>query len=164
MKVSCSNGFAPGDVVRWRRLWLVEDWKIQFTGVFPLFNATDGTLNCKNDLVSSQNAFSTKCLIIIRFLESWQMWWQNFQFCWSGMFIPDPGSRIQIFSSPFPRSWIKTFFILDPWSRIWIFSIPDPGSRMHIKEFKYFNQKNGFSALRNMIWDWRFRVCSGCRG
>jgi hypothetical protein len=22
---------------------------------------------------------------------------------------------------------------------------------MHIKEFKYFNQKNGFSALRNMI-------------
>ncbi len=55
------------------------------------------------------------------------------------MFIPFPGSRINI------------FFILDPWSQIWIFSIPDPGSRMRIKEFKYFNQKIGFSALRNMI-------------
>ncbi len=67
------------------------------------------------------------------------------------MFIPDPGSRIRIFSIPFPRFWIKTFFILDPWSQIWIFSIPDPGSRLCIKEFKYFNKKNGFSALRNMI-------------
>ncbi len=53
--------------------------------------------------------------------------------------IPDPWYRIQIFS------------ILDPWSQILIFSIPGPGSRMLIKEFKYFNQKNGFSALRNMI-------------
>ncbi len=60
------------------------------------------------------------------------------------MFIPDPGSRIRIFSIPFPRSWIKIFFILDPWSRIWIFPIPDPGSRMRIKEFKYFNQKKWF--------------------
>ncbi len=67
------------------------------------------------------------------------------------MSIPDPGSRIRIFSIPDPGSWIKIFCILDPWSRIWIFSIPDPGSRMCIKEFKYFNQKNGFSARRNMI-------------
>ena len=73
------------------------------------------------------------------------------EICWCGMFIQDPGSRIQTFSIPFPRSWIKIFFILDPWSRIWIFSIPDPGSRMQNKEFKYFNQKNGFSALRNII-------------
>ncbi len=36
------------------------------TGVFPLFNATDATLDCKNDLVSSQNAFS----IIIQFFKS----------------------------------------------------------------------------------------------
>ncbi len=43
------------------------------------------------------------------------------------------------------------FFILDPWSWIWIFFIPDPGSRIRIKEFKYFNQKNSFSTLRNMI-------------
>ena len=68
------------------------------------------------------------------------------------MFIPDPRSRIRIFSIPDPGSWIPIFSILDPWSRIWIFSIPDPGSRMCIKEFKYFNKKIGFSALRNMIW------------
>ncbi len=55
------------------------------------------------------------------------------------MFILDLGSRIQIFS------------ILDPWSRIWIFSIPDVGSQIRFKEFQYFKQKNGFSALRNMI-------------
>jgi hypothetical protein len=35
-------------------------------------------------------------------------------------------------------------FIPDPGSRIQIFYIPDPGSRMRIKEFKYFNQKNWF--------------------
>ncbi len=76
---------------------------------------------------------------------------RNFQFCWSGMFIPDPGSRIRMFPILDPGSCIQIFSILDPWSQIWIFSIPDPGSRMHIKEFKYFNQKNGFSALRNII-------------
>ncbi len=70
MKVSGSNGFAPGDVVRRRRPCLVGDWKIQFTGVFPLCNATDATLGIKNDLVSSQNAFSTKGSIIIRFFKS----------------------------------------------------------------------------------------------
>ncbi len=68
MKVSCSNGLAPGDVV-WRRR-LVGEWKIQFTGVFPLFNATDAALDCKNDLVASQNAFSTKGSIITRFFKS----------------------------------------------------------------------------------------------
>ncbi len=53
-------------------------------------------------------------------------------------------SQIQDTGSKFFSSWI-------PWSQIWIFFILGPGSRMHIKEFKYFNQKNGFSALRNMI-------------
>ncbi len=63
-----------------------------------------------------------------------------------GSWIPDP-------SFFHPGSWIldPNFSILDPWSQIWTFSITDPGSRMHIKEFKYFNQKNGFSALKNMI-------------
>jgi hypothetical protein len=70
MKVSCSNGFAPEDVVRRWRPSLVGDWKIQFTGVFPLSDATDATLDCKNDLVLSQNAFSTKGMIIIRFFKS----------------------------------------------------------------------------------------------
>ena len=70
MKVSCSNGFAPGDVGRRRRPCLVGDLKIQFKGVFPLCNATDATLGSKNDLVSSQNAFSTKGPIIIRFFKS----------------------------------------------------------------------------------------------
>jgi hypothetical protein len=70
MKVSLSNGFTPVDVVQqWRRC-LVRDWKIQFTGVFPLFNATDAALDCKNNLVPSQNAFSTKGLIIILFFKS----------------------------------------------------------------------------------------------
>ena len=38
--------------------------------VFFLSDATDATLDCKNDLVSSQNAFSTKGSIIIRFFKS----------------------------------------------------------------------------------------------
>ena len=67
------------------------------------------------------------------------------------MFIPDPESRIRMIPIPDPGYWIQIFSILDPRSQIWIFSIPGPGSRMHIKEFKYFNKKNGFSALRNMI-------------
>ncbi len=70
MKVSCSNGFAPGDVVRRRRPSLVGDLKIQFSGVFPLSDASDATLDCKNDLVLSPNAFSTKGSIIIRFFKS----------------------------------------------------------------------------------------------
>ncbi len=144
MKVSCSNGLAPGDVVRRRWPCLVGEWKIQFTGVFPLFNAPDAALDGKNDLVSSQNAFSTKGSIIARFFKSQQIWRRDFQFCWSGLFIPDPGSRIRIFSIPDPGFWIRIFSILDPWSRIQIFSIPDPGSRIRIKEFKYFNQKKWF--------------------
>jgi hypothetical protein len=60
------------------------------------------------------------------------------------MFIPDPGSRIRMFPIPDPGSWIQIFPIPDPWSQIWIFSIPEPGSRMHIKEFKCFNQKKWF--------------------
>jgi hypothetical protein len=70
MKVSCSHSFAPGDVVRRGLQCLVGDLKIKFTGVFPLSDTTDATLDCKNDLVPSQNAFSTKSLIIIRFFKS----------------------------------------------------------------------------------------------
>ncbi len=52
--------------------------------------------------------------------------------------VSHPGSRIldQIFS------------ILDPWSQIWMFPIPDPISRMHIKEFNYFNQKRFLSSRK----------------
>ncbi len=60
------------------------------------------------------------------------------------MFIPDPNVS-------HPRSRILDPNFFHPGSLIWIFSISDPRSRMHIKEFKYFNQKNGFSALINMI-------------
>jgi hypothetical protein len=65
------------------------------------------------------------------------------------MFIPDPGS--EFFPSQIPDLGSKFFlsWIPDPVSEF--FSIWDPGSRIRIKEFKYFNQKNGFSALRNMI-------------
>ncbi len=68
------------------------------------------------------------------------------------MFILDLGSRIRIFSIPDPRSWIPIFSILDPWSRIWIFAsqILDPGSAS--KNLSILTPKNGFWALRNMIW------------
>jgi hypothetical protein len=50
-------------------------------------------------------------------------------------------------------------FIPDPGSDFFPSRIPDPnclhsGSRIHIKEFKYFNlkkTKNGFLALENMV-------------
>ncbi len=124
MKVSCSSGFAPGDVVQRRWPSLVGDWKVHITGVFPLSDATDAILDCKNDLVLSQNAFSTKGSIIIQ-----QIWRRNFQFCWSGMFIPDPESRIRMFPIPDPGYWIQIFSILDPRSQIWIFpfQVLDPG-------------------------------------
>ncbi len=60
----------------------------------------------------------------------------------------DPGclSQIpdQIFSIPVPRFWIQIFstWIPDPGSKF--FSIPGPGSRIRIKEFRYFNQKKWF--------------------
>ncbi len=46
-------------------------------------------------------------------------------------FIPDPRSRVRLFPSR----------ILDP-------NFFHPGSRIHIKEFKYFNPKNYFSSSR----------------
>jgi hypothetical protein len=44
-------------------------------------------------------------------------------------------------------------FILDPnffhpGSQILIFFIPDPGSRIHLKEFKYFNPKKWFLSTQ----------------
>ncbi len=65
------------------------------------------------------------------------------------MFIPNPGSRIWIFSIPDPRSWIKIFSILDPWSQIWIFSIPDPGSA----------SKNLSILTKKMVSHLMIRVC-----
>ncbi len=67
------------------------------------------------------------------------------------MFIPDPGSRIRIFSIPDPGFWIQIFFILDPWSQIQIFSIRGPGSRIRIKEFKYFNPKKWFLSSQKYV-------------
>jgi hypothetical protein len=49
---------------------LLGDRKNWFSGVFALFNSTDVPLYCKNDLVSSQNALSTKDLIFIWFLAN----------------------------------------------------------------------------------------------
>ncbi len=151
MKVSCSNGLAPGDVVRRRWPYLVGEWKIQFTGVFPLLNAADAALDGKNDLVSSQSAFSTKGLIITRFFKSQQIWRRDFQFCWSGMFIPDPGSRIRFFSIPDPGFWIQIFpsWIPDPGSKFFPSWILDLGSTS--KKLSILTKKNDFSALRNMI-------------
>ncbi len=72
---------------------------------------------------------------------------RDFQFCWSRMFIPDPRSRIQIFSFLDPGSKFFPSWIPDP-----NFFHPDLGSGIRIKEFKHFNNKKMvFSALRNMI-------------
>jgi hypothetical protein len=49
---------------------LLGEWKNWFTGVFSLYNSTDAPLDCKNDLVSSQNALSTEDLIFIWFLAN----------------------------------------------------------------------------------------------
>jgi hypothetical protein len=65
MTVSCSNGFTPWDVIWWRHLLVIEKTGSQ---VFFLFNSTNLALYCKNDLVSSQNAFSTEDLIFLWFL------------------------------------------------------------------------------------------------
>jgi hypothetical protein len=51
------------------------------------------------------------------------------QCCGSGMFIPDPGSEFFTFRIPDP-----IFF--------------HPGSRIRIKEFKYFNPKKWFLSSR----------------
>jgi hypothetical protein len=67
------------------------------------------------------------------------------------MFIPDPGSRIRIFSFPFPRFWIKIFssWIPDPGSEFFPSWILDPG--WSLKNSSILTKKNGFSALINMI-------------
>jgi hypothetical protein len=58
------------------------------------------------------------------------------------------------------RGHIMPTSVADPGclSRIRFLSIPDPGtefshprSRIRIKEFRYFNPKNSFQTLRNMI-------------
>ncbi len=150
MKVSCSNCFAPrGGSLATSAVVLLKNpvhWG------FPLFNTTDVALDCKNILVISQNAFFPKGLIIIRFFKSKQSWQQDFQYCWSKMFIPDQNcldlrSQIQIYSIP------------DPWSRFQIFPIPDPDSQIWIKELKYFNPKKWFlsnwkndSGFSSRIW------------
>jgi hypothetical protein len=63
--------------------------------------------------------------IIREFIEVSAVRYDRIQCCGSGMFIPDP-----TFSNPDPGS---VFF--------------HPGSRICIKEFEYFNQKNCFQAL-----------------
>jgi hypothetical protein len=55
------------------------------------------------------------------------------QCCGSGMFIPDPGSRIRIFSIPDPN-----FSIPDPGPRV--DKIPDPDQDLHQRSI--FNPKN----------------------
>jgi hypothetical protein len=66
------------------------------------------------------------------------------------MFVPDPGSRIRIFSIPDPGFWIQIFlsWIPDPRSTFFPSGILDPGSAS--KNLSILTQKNGFSALRNI--------------
>jgi hypothetical protein len=151
MKVSCSNGFAPGDVVRWWRPCLVGDWKIQFTGVFPLFNATDATLDCKNDLVSSQNAFPQGVRLLFCSLRPSKFGDEISSFadpeCLSR--ILDPGSKF--FPSHFqdPGSKFFSSWIPDPGSEFFPSQILDPWCAL--KNSSILTKRNGVSALRNMI-------------
>ncbi len=58
------------------------------------------------------------------------------------MLIPDPGSRIRIFSIPDTRSWIQIFPTRNPDPQSKFFPSPVTGSpRNRIKEFKYLNPK-----------------------
>ncbi len=66
------------------------------------------------------------------------------QYCWSGMFIPDP--RSECFPSP-----IRMFSIPDP-------NFFHPGSRIRIKKFKYFNPKNWFPSSGKYDTACSFRI------
>jgi hypothetical protein len=68
-----------------------------------------------------------------------------------GMLIPDPRSRIQIFSIPDPSPGSKFFpsWIPDPGSEFFPSRILDPGSAS--KNLSILTKKNGFSALRNLF-------------
>ena len=92
INVSCSNGFAPRDVVRRQRATSCWILKNRVHSCFPLFNATDAALHCKNDSTLSQNALSTKDLILIQFFKSQQILRNDFGFLSS---VP-PKSRIFI--------------------------------------------------------------------
>ena len=78
INVSCSNSFAPRDVVRRQRATSCWILKNRVHSCFPLFNATDAALHCKNDSTLSQNALSTKDLILIQFFKSQQIWRRDF--------------------------------------------------------------------------------------
>jgi hypothetical protein len=126
--------FCSGDIVqRWRQL-SVEDWKIQFTSIFPLFNATGLALDCKMTWFHPKMPFPQRVWLLFGSLS-------RSKFGDEISSVADPGclSRIYIFSIP------------DSWSRIQIFSILDPGSWIRIKEFKYFNQKKIVFKL-SKIW------------
>ncbi len=105
-----SSWRCPGSTcsLRWRWRSSCQRLKIQFTGVFPLCNATDTAWDCKNDLVSSQNAFPQRVWLLFGSLSP-------------GKF----GDEIYSVSDPECLSQIRIFSISDPGSWIYIFSIPD---------------------------------------
>ncbi len=76
--VSCINGFTPRDVVRRQRATSCWILKNRVHSCFPLFNTIDAALHCKNDSILSQNALSTKDLILIQFFKSQQIWRRDF--------------------------------------------------------------------------------------
>jgi hypothetical protein len=58
----------------------------------------------------------------------------------------------------------QTFFFSDPGSDFFPSRIPDPnffhpGSRIHTKDFKYFNSKNCFFKLTENFWFILFTYC-----
>ncbi len=109
-----------------------------------MLNTTDAALDCKNDLVSSQNAISTKGLIIIWFLKVLANLARRFPVLL--LWDVSSGSQIPDLNFFHPRSQIldPNFFHLGS-------LIPDPGSQILIKEFKYFNPKKWF--LSSQKWD-----------
>ncbi len=111
-----------------RSIVIIINFVLPQSGSVP--NTTDAALDCKNDLVSSQNAVSTKGLIIIRFLKVLANLARRFPV----LLLWDVSSGSQI---PDPRSWIQIFSISDPWSRIL-----DP--RSSSKNLSILTQNNGF--------------------
>jgi hypothetical protein len=69
MNVKCINGFAPYG----RSSATAAVVFLVLGGVFPFFNEIDEAVNCMNDLVLSLSASSTKSLIFVWFLQSYQM-------------------------------------------------------------------------------------------
>ncbi len=118
---------------------------------FPLFNATDATLDCKNDLSYPKMPFPQRVWLIFGLLSPSKFGNKISSFAYPGCLSRSLDPRSEFFPSRILDSGSKFFTILDPWSQIWIFFHPESWIPDPIKEFKYFNNKKMVSQLSE-IW------------